>query len=491
MAFKRVGTLAVVESNQPIKYDYVLTFCDYFKMTSRSLGQLRFNNWVRNVCHHPGCATDHRREKTIPGNDAVNKLMWPLASLLSGVSMLVVGVALLTVAIGAQAGSAKYSALVTGIIMSAYFAGFVYGTYACPKLIRKVGYIRAFAVMASVASALPVLHALWTNPWFWGVLRFVTGLCIVGLYMVIESWLNVVASSESRGKVFASYMAVSGVSTAIGQWLILASDRYGFVPFALVSILFSFALIPTTLTTIREPQPTNAPSMSLVRLFTISPIGAIAALGSGLLNGTFFSLGYVFGTGVGFSDSRTATFMAVTILSGAAFQWPVGHLSDRYDRRWLLFWICVVTAGLAGIGFYLAREYENLLIFLGVLYGGLSFAVYGLSVAHTNDLIEPSKVLETTGGLLLLYGIGATVGPTLAGGLMDLMGPEGLMLFFSIVLSLLAGAVWRFASKQKHSQAPPVRRADYVMMDASSQAVLQMDPRGEQADLDFDHRAQK
>lgn len=138
---------------------------------------------LRNVCHHPGYATVHRRDLSIRGNDSVNKLMWPLASLLSGVSMLVVGVALLTVAIGAQAGSAKYSALVTGIIMSAYFAGFVYGTYACPTLIRKVGYIRAFAVMASVASALPVLHALWTNPWFWGVLRFVTGLCIVGLYM--------------------------------------------------------------------------------------------------------------------------------------------------------------------------------------------------------------------------------------------------------------------------------------------------------------------
>lgn len=491
MAFKGVGTVAVVLGNQPIKYDYVLTFCDYFKLRLRTRGELSLNNQVRNVCHHKGHAMDRRREKTILGNNTVNKLMWPLASLLSGASLLVVGVALLTVAIGAQAGSAKYSALVTGIIMSAYFAGFVYGTYACPKLIRKVGYIRAFAVMASVASALPVLHALWTNPWFWGVLRFVTGLCIVGLYMVIESWLNVVASSESRGKVFASYMAVSGVSMAIGQWLILASDRYGFVPFALVSILFSFALIPTTLTTIREPQPTNAPSMSLVHLFNISPIGAIAALGSGLLNGTFFSLGYVFGTGVGFSDSRTATFMAVTILSGAAFQWPVGHLSDRYDRRRVLFWICVVTAGLAGIGFYLAREYENLLIFLGVLYGGLSFAVYGLSVAHTNDLIEPTKVLETTGGLLLLYGIGATVGPTLAGGVMDLMGPEGLMLFFSIVLVLLAGAVWRFASQQKHSQAPPVRRADYVMMDASSQAVLQMDPRGEQADLDFDHSARK
>ena len=406
-------------------------------------------------------------------------LTWPLASLLSGVSMLVVGIALLTVAIGAQAGLAKYSVLVTGMIMSSYFAGFVYGTYACPALIRRVGYIRAFAVMASVASAVPVLHAIWTNPWFWGLLRFVTGVCIVGLYVVIESWLNVVADRESRGKVFAAYMAVSGVSTAVGQWLILVGDRFGFVPFALVSILFSFALIPTTLTTIREPRQTKAPSMNLIALFVISPIGAIASLGSGLINGTFYSLGNVFGAGVGFSDNRTAAFMAITILSGAAFQWPVGQLSDRYDRRWILFWICVASAGLAAVGFYLAREYENFLILLGVLYGALSFAIYGLSVAHTNDLIEPSKVLETTGGLLLLYGIGATIGPMLAGGLMDFIGPEGLMLYFAIVLVVLAAIVWYYTRQQQRSARVPAHRADYVMMDASSQAVLQMDPRSE------------
>jgi MFS family permease len=406
-----------------------------------------------------------------------NALTWPLASLLSGVSMLVVGIALLSVAIGAQAGFAKYSALVTGMIMSAYFAGFVYGTYACPVLIRRVGYIRAFAVMASVASALPVLHAVWTNPWFWGLLRFVTGLCIVGLYMVIESWLNVVADRESRGKVFAAYMAVSGVSMALGQWLILVGDRFGFVPFALVSVLFSFALIPTTMTTIREPRQTKAPSMNLLSLFVISPIGAIASMGSGLISGTFYSLGNVFGAGVGFSDNRTAAFMAVTILSGAAFQWPVGHVSDRYDRRWILFWICVISALLAAVGFYLAREYENFLILLGVLYGAMSFSIYGLSVAHTNDLIEPSKVLETTGGLLLLYGIGATIGPTLAGGLMDYIGAEGLMLYFALVLAALAGLVWYYTAQQLRTTSVPAHRSDYVMMDASSQAVLQMDPR--------------
>ena len=391
--------------------------------------------------------------------------------------MLVVGTGLLFAAIGAQSGAARFSALVTGLIMSGYFAGFIFGTYACPIIIRRVGHIRAFAAMASIASTLPILHALWLNPWFWGGLRFVTGVCLVGLYIVVESWLNVVAKSHQRGKVFAAYKAVSGVSMALGQWLILVGNRFGFVPFAMVSILFSFALLPITLTPVDEPQPTEAPKLGLIELFAISPIGVIGATGSGLLSGAFYSLGHTFGQGVGFSEAGIATFMAATILGGAVFQWPVGHLSDRHDRRWVLFWVCVCCAAVAGTGFYLAREYENSLIFLGVVYGGLAFTVYGLSVAHVNDLIDPSRVLEVTGGLLLLHGVGATVGPTLGGGLMDLLGAESLMLYFASVLVLMALAVWRYASTRPFSVGVPGHKADYVLMGSGSQAVLQMDPR--------------
>ncbi len=407
----------------------------------------------------------------------MGRLLLPLVSLLSGVGMLVVGTGLLFSAIGAQSGAARFSGLVTGMIMSAYFAGFVFGTYACPAIIRKVGHIRAFAAMASIASTLPILHALWLNPWFWGGLRFVTGVCLVGLYIVVESWLNVVARPHQRGKVFAAYMAVSGVSMALGQWLILVGDRFGFVPFAMVSILFSFALLPITLTPVEEPQATEAPKLGLVSLFAISPIGVIGAVASGLLSGAFYSLGHVFGQGVGFSEAGIATFMAATILGGAAFQWPIGHLSDRHDRRWVLFWVCACCAAVAGVGFYLAREYENSLIFLGIVYGGFAFTVYGLSVAHVNDLIDRSRVLEVTGGLLLLHGVGATIGPTMAGALMDVLGAESLMLYFASVLVLMALAIWRYSGKQPLLTGTPHSKDDYVMMGEGSQAVLQLDPR--------------
>jgi MFS family permease len=201
-------------------------------------------------------------------------------------------------------------------------------------------------------------------------------------------------------------------------------------------------------------------------------------VGSGLLNGAFFSLGNVFADGVGFSEKGIATFMAATILGGAVFQWPVGHLSDRHDRRRVLFLICALSGAVAMAGYFMAQGNEMLLICLGVVYGGLSFTVYGLSVAHVNDLIDPSRILEVTGGLLLLYGLGATAGPTLAGGLMDQMGPEALMLYLAGVLAILVLAIWRYSIRTPtliiDSHAI---KSDYVVMGNSSPAVLQMDPR--------------
>lgn len=408
---------------------------------------------------------------------AVRKLLLPLVSLLSGAGLLVVGTGLLFAVIGLQTLAADFPVLVTGLINSAYFAGFVFGTYACPKVIRRVGHIRAFAAMASIASTLPILLALWLNPWFWGGLRFVNGICLVGLYIVVESWLNVVAVTEIRGKVFAAYMAVSGVAMALGQWLILVGNSYGFVPFAVVSILFSFALLPITLTPVVQPEPVPAPKLGLVALFATSPIGVTGAVVSGLLSGAFYSLGHVFGQRVGMTEVGIATFMAATILGGAAFQWPVGHLSDRFDRRWVLFGVCAAGALVAFIGFSAALASESGLILLGLVYGGLTFTIYGLSVAHVNDLVERERVLEVTGGLLLLHGLGATLGPTLAGGLMDALGPGSLLLYFAAVLVTMGLVAWRYIRLRPLNRGEPGHKDSYVAMGAGPQAVLQLDPR--------------
>lgn len=405
----------------------------------------------------------------------LGRLLWPLSSLLSGVGLLIVGVGLLFSVVGLRAGLANFSGLTLGLVMSAYFAGFVLGTYVGPMIIRKVGHIRTFAAMASVASTMPILHALWIDPWFWGLLRLVTGVCLVGLYIVVESWLNALAPSQHRGKVFAAYMSVNFVALALGQWLILVGDRLGFVPFAMVSVLFSFALLPITLTPVNQPPPVEAPSFSLRTLYLASPLGVAVAFASGLLNGTFYSMGALYAVGVGLSDAGVAAFMAATILGGAIFQWPVGHYSDSHDRRSVLLWVCLGAAALAGVAFVLPALNVGWLVGVGLLYGGLVFTVYGLGVAHVNDVIDSSRLLEFTSGLLLVHGVGAAVGPVLAGGVMDQFGASSLMVFFAVVLVMLA-----LYTIKRMGAAPPVpeeAKADYVVMGSGSQAVLQMDPR--------------
>lgn len=405
----------------------------------------------------------------------MRRLLIPLSSLLSGVGLLVVGVGLLFSVLGLRAGLADFSGVVTGLIMSAYFAGYVAGTFVCPLVIRRVGHIRAFAAMASVASTMPILHTLWINPWFWGSLRLITGTCLVGLYIVIESWLNELAPNHQRGKVFAIYMSVSFVALALGQWLILVGDRLGFFSFALVSVLFSFALLPITLMKVSEPEAVDTPRLGLRALYAISPLGVAAAVSSGLLNGAFYGMGATYAQGVGFTTAGVAAFMAVTILGGAVFQWPVGHFSDRHDRRLVMLLVCIGSAALAAAGFFLSRASEISLIALGAVYGGLVFTLYGLGVAHVNDVIDSSTLLEVTGGLLLVHGVGAAIGPTLAGGLMDALGAESLMLFFALVLGVFA--IFIVHRMRLYPAIPASVKADYVVMSSSSPVVLQMDPR--------------
>jgi MFS family permease len=403
----------------------------------------------------------------------MRRLLLPLAPLLSGVGLLVLGVGLLFSVLGLRAGLAGFPPVVTGLVMSAYFLGFIIGTQFCPVLIRRIGHIRSFAAMASMASTMPILHALWIEPLYWALLRLVTGICLVGLYVVVESWLNAIASREQRGRVFALYMTVTCVAMALGQWLLLVGDRLGFVPFVIVSVLLSFALLPITLTPVAEPTPTAAPQFSLRALYRVSPLGVSGALSSGLLSGAMFGLGAVFVQRLGYSDAAVAGFMASSLLGGALFQWPVGHLSDRFDRRLVLFAACGCIASLAGMGYFIVGSVPAALAPIGIVVGGLMSTVYGLSVAHVNDMIDRSRLLEVTGGLLLVHGIGASIGPTLAGLLMHAIGPGSLLIYFASVAA--AQALYTLHRMRFAGPVPMSAKGEYLPVGSGSQVVLHMD----------------
>ncbi len=417
----------------------------------------------------------------------LGQVLMPLSPLLAAVALVVIGVGLLFSVMGIRANLSNFSSLTLGLVMSAYYVGFLVGSYFAPWLIRRIGHIRAFAALASMASTMPILHAIWVNPWFWGGLRLLTGLCVIGMYVVIESWLNSATPSKHRGKVFGTYMIVCSVAGAVGQWLILLGDKMSFVPFAVVAMVFSVALLPITLSPQDEPEVEAAPRFSLRRLFQVSPLGVVGVTAAGVLNGAFFGMGAAFAQGAGLSDTNVASFMGATLLGGALFQWPVGHYSDKHDRRLVLFWVCLVGAGVAVAAYLtstMVREsmIEESLIFLGVLLGGMIFTVYGLSVAYVNDLIPPEEVVETSTGLLLMYGAGAVLGPFLAGLVMSTTDNAGFMLFLAGVMGLVA--LYVLKRLPAGSPMPESAKAGYALTGQGSPSVIKLDPRGQSANTE-------
>jgi len=404
-------------------------------------------------------------------------LVSSVLSLLLGIGTILVGAGFLGTLLGMRATLENFSEVVTGLVMSAYFLGFVVGAYACPPLINRVGHIRAFTAMAAVASAAILTHALVVDPWSWAALRLITGVCSVGLYMVIESWLNAQASNRQRGQLFALYMTVNMIAMAVGQYLLLFDGAETFAPFAHVAILFSLGLVPVALTRVREPQPIAAPVLRPGYLFEKAPLGVIGTMIAGLLLGSFWGMGAVFAQGVGMTDIWTAAFMSAAILGGAILQMPIGRYSDNRDRRGVLLIVSLGGATPALAAFFLAQWTPVALVLCIFIFGGFTFSIYALCVAHMNDHLDAGEILEATSGLLLTYGIGAALGPATVGALMSAFGPRTLLLYFCLLLLTLAVAAYHFMRAR-----PPVPTADkgeFVPMVRTSQAALEMLPEAE------------
>lgn len=395
-------------------------------------------------------------------------------SLLLGMGILLAGSGLLGTLLGLRGEMEGYSQLVIGVIMSAFFLGYIVGSFTCPPLIRRVGHIRAFAALAAVASTASLLHGLLVDPVVWWVLRIITGIAVLGLYMVIESWLNEQVR-QKRGQVFAVYMMVSLIALGAGQFLILAYGPGDLASFLLVGMLFSLGLLPVALTPVSQPVPVETPHFPLKGLYRNSPVGFVGSLISGMVTGTFWGLSAVFALGVGLDTLGVALFVSAVIFGGALLQWPIGHLSDNRDRRAVMTVVCLVGAIAATAIFAVAEISLTALLAAAVLYGGFSFCIYALSVAHTHDRVDVHHVLDATRGLLLLNGVGASLGPVITGLAMHFTDSRILPLVTGVMMVLLA----LFIQHRVRIERPisTEQQGEFVPVTRTSPVAAEMDPR--------------
>lgn len=398
------------------------------------------------------------------------RVVFSIVSLLLGIGILLLGQGLISTVLTLRAAAEQYSDLLIGLIMAAYFVGYIVGTFYCPRLINRVGHIRTFAAVAAVGAVTIIAHGFVVNPWIWLAGRFLFGVCVVSVYMVVESWLNSRVDNTLRGQVFAIYTIVTLAALAAGQFLLLAGNILTLELFALAGALFTLSLVPIALTKIPEPAPVPVVEIDLKGLYAVAPLALIASLMAGLAGSAFFSLGPLFANHMGLSESAVAVFMAGTIAGGALLQWPLGRWSDRTDRRRVMT-LAGFGALLAAIAMIPVAEISlPAMMLLAVVYGGLAFAVYPLSVAHANDRASAGDAIGISGSLLLAYGVGATVGPLLAGAFMEIGGPDGLVWFFAACWAVLGVAalrsIWRIepvAERDKEAFIPMMRTSPVAL----------------------------
>ena len=371
---------------------------------------------------------------------------WPL---LLGMGILMLGAGLQSTLLGVRATLEGFPTPVTGLVMSCYYVGYLSGTRLAPRLLRRVGHVRAFAALAALASVAVLVQASWVHPVPWGAMRLLSGVCFAGIYVVAESWLNHRASRSNRGRLLAVYMLVLYIGLGSAQFLLILSSPQSATPFMLVSGLISLAMVPILASAQQTPEAAVAHRVRYRDLYRNSPLGVVAVAVSGMISSIIFSMGPVYARLSGQTTHAVAEFMAASIFAAVLTQYPVGRLSDRVDRRTVLGGACLL-ATLVAAGIVFAGPLPRaLFLLLSALFSGAALTLYSLAVSHVNDQLEPTQMVAASSALLLINGTAAAAGPVLAGSLIGAFGPSA---YFGTLATLTAGLslynLWRMSRRR-------------------------------------------
>lgn len=370
--------------------------------------------------------------------------VWPL---FLAIGLLMLGNGLQSSLIGFRADLEGFATVTVGVVMTGYFAGFLVGSLTTPLFVSRVGHIRVYAGLASLASVATLAHLLVVHPAAWLFFRTITGACLAGLYIVAESWLNGSTTPQTRGRLLSIYMVIVTAGLAGGQLLLASADPAGFVLFVLASLLVSLAVVPIALVSYRAPEVPGLGPIPYRYIRRTAPIGLIGALVTGASSGALLGMGAVWGSAAGLPVPRIATMLTLALVGAVTIQLPLGALSDRYSRRRIIFITTTVATVLAiWMGVIDARSPVALVAIF--LLGGSSFPMYSLSGSHVNDLVGPELAMGASSAIMLANGAGAVLGPVGASLVMAAVGPEGLWLYIGSVHGALAlYAAWRLAKK--------------------------------------------
>jgi len=357
----------------------------------------------------------------------------------------------------------NWSTFDVALFGTGYTVGFTLSCIATPKLVMRVGHVRAFAILAVLLATGILLCGLIIDRHAWVLFRFISGFGIAGSYMVLESWMNERSSNENRGTFFSMYLVTNMGGAVIGQYVVAAGDAATKDLFILSGLTFAVALLPIVLSNSPSPTPMTQARFNVPVLFKRSPVAVVGSFLAGAMAAAWLSLGSPYAQSIGLSTTDGATLLGAVLMGGAISQFPLGRASDIMDRR-LVMVFCGVLGVLTALCFaFFKIESHWLLFLLAFLFGCALFPIYGLNVAHGNDLAKPDEYVEVSGGLMILYGLGTVVGPICAGSIMSRFGSGSLFIFIAVLFAAYSAyALWRIS--RRDAAKGMVEKTDFEAM---------------------------
>lgn len=406
-------------------------------------------------------------------------------ALLLGMFLLMIGNGLQGSLLGVRGGLEGYSPTQMSVVMAGYFVGFLGGSRLAPEMIRRVGHVRVFAALGSLISAVLILYPTLNDPIAWTGLRIIAGFCFSGVYVVAESWMNNAATNDTRGQSLSLYMTVQMAGIVAAQGILTLGDPSGFVLFIVPSVLVSVAFAPILLSVAPTPAFERSAPMNVPKLFKLSPLGCVGCFLLGGVYSATFGMAAVYGTEIGLSIVQISAFLAAIYLGGMVLQFPIGWISDRFDRRLLIFYVALVGGSAAIIAALGSGTFWVLLV-ASFLIGGTTNPLYALMLAHTNDFLDFDDMAAASGGMIFLNGVGAVLGPLATAAIMGLVGPPGFFLFMAGLLAAIAAyAIYRTTRRaapdtaDTGQYAPVLQSSTVVAVDTAREVYMDTVEDGE------------
>lgn len=407
----------------------------------------------------------------------------PISALLLSNAFLLLGHGLLLTLLPIAASTAGFSDTQVALTGSAYFLGFVSGCLATPYMLRRVGHIRSFAVLATSYSVVILIFPWLPEFYSWMLLRFMIGIAISGLYMIIESWLNGSSTANNRGSILSIYTTLNLVMVMCGQQLLNLGGAQNLMLFGLAAIFISIAIIPVSLTTSSAPAVVQQVKLNMFKVWQHSHIALIGAVIAGLVTGAFWSLAPIYAKYNSFDSSQLAAFVSATVLGGACFQLPLGKLSDKFDRRSVLMYTALAGAAMSllfvGLPYFVTTFGGWPASISAFFWGGTCMTLYAICLAHANDNASSEDFVEISSAMLITLGLSSAIGAPLASLVMGLVGGIGLYVFISACLVIFFIIV--LIRRRSHIIPPNLETKDSfrAVTEMSGPAAYEMDPRTE------------